>query len=88
MITPNSPIKNGTILYDEYPAKSGINAAIIISIFCGALLGGTGAVFQGFFRNPLADAGIMGVSSGATFGAVMTSVFGGVFSFSLNFKLS
>lgn len=61
---------------------------IIISIFCGALLGGTGAVFQGFFRNPLADAGIMGVSSGATFGAVMTSVFGGVFSFSLNLFVS
>lgn len=46
---------------------------IVISIFCGALLGGTGAIFQGFFRNPLADAGIMGVSSGATFGAVLST---------------
>lgn len=49
---------------------------IILSVFCGALLGGTGAVFQGFFRNPLADCGIMGVSSGASFGAVLFSAFG------------
>lgn len=47
---------------------------ILISILCGALLGGTGAVFQGFFRNPLADAGIMGISSGATFGAVLSGL--------------
>lgn len=47
---------------------------ILISILCGALLGGTGAVFQGFFRNPLADSGIMGISSGATFGAVLSGL--------------
>ena len=47
---------------------------ILLSIMCGALLGGTGAVFQGFFRNPLADPGIMGVCSGATFGAVMSGL--------------
>lgn len=47
---------------------------ILISILCGALLAGTGAVFQGFFRNPLADSGIMGLSSGATFGAVLSGL--------------
>ena len=47
---------------------------ILLSIICGALLGGTGAVFQGFFRNPLADPGIMGVCSGATFGAVISGL--------------
>ena len=47
---------------------------ILLSIMCGALLGGTGAVFQGFFRNPLADPGIMGVCSGATFGAVISGL--------------
>ena len=46
---------------------------VLLSILCGALLGGTGAVYQGFFRNPLADSGIMGVSSGATFGALLGS---------------
>jgi len=44
---------------------------ILLSLLCGALLGGTGAVFQGFFRNPLADSGVLGISSGATFGAVL-----------------
>ena len=47
---------------------------ILLSVICGALLGGTGAVFQGFFRNPLADPGIMGVCSGATFGAVLSGL--------------
>ena len=47
---------------------------ILLSITCGALLGATGAVFQGFFRNPLADPGIMGVCSGATFGAVISGL--------------
>ena len=31
-------------------------------------------MFQGFFRNPLADPGIMGVCSGATFGAVLSGL--------------
>lgn len=47
---------------------------ILLSVMCGALLGGTGAVFQGLFRNPLADPGIMGVCSGATFGAVLSGL--------------
>lgn len=40
-----------------------------------ALVGGglalSGAVLQGLFRNPMADPGIIGVSSGAAFGAVL-----------------
>ena len=36
-----------------------------LAALCGGLLAGSGAVFQGFFRNPLADSGIMGISSGA-----------------------
>lgn len=45
---------------------------ILLCILCGALLGGSGAVFQGFFRNPLADSGILGISSGATLGAILS----------------
>lgn len=37
----------------------------------GASLGLTGAVLQGFLRNPLADAGIIGIASGAAFGATL-----------------
>ncbi len=46
----------------------------ITALLCGALLASAGAVFQGLFRNDLADPYIMGVSSGATFGAVLASI--------------
>lgn len=48
----------------------------LLVLLTGILLGGAGAVFQLFFRNPLAEPGIMGISSGATLGAVIASVSG------------
>ncbi len=42
---------------------------ILIAI-TGAALGGSGAAYQGLFRNPLADPYIIGVASGAGLGAV------------------
>ena len=46
----------------------------------GALVGGTlglcGAALQGLLRNPLAEPGILGVSSGAALGAVVVMYFG------------
>ncbi len=45
---------------------------MLLAALCGMLLGGAGSVFQGFFRNPLADAGLVGISSGATLGAVLS----------------
>ncbi len=42
----------------------------LMAILTGALLAQCGAVMQGLFRNPLADPGIIGVSSGAAVGAV------------------
>jgi len=53
----------------------------LLVLLTGILLAGTGAVFQLFFRNELAEPGIIGISSGATLGAVIASAFG--FSFSL-----
>ena len=47
----------------------------ILAAVTGVLLGGSGAVFQMFFRNPLAEPGIMGISSGATLGAVAATMF-------------
>jgi iron complex transport system permease protein len=38
----------------------------------GAALGGSGAAFQGLFRNPLADPYLIGVASGAGMGAILT----------------
>ena len=43
-------------------------------MLAGALLAGAGCLFQGFFRNALADPAIMGVSSGAALGAVLVSI--------------
>ena len=51
---------------------------VLLVFITGFLLGGSGAVFQLFFRNPLAEPGIMGISSGATLGAVIASIVPGV----------
>jgi iron complex transport system permease protein len=45
--------------------------AILIGL-TGAALAGSGAAFQGLFRNPLADPYLIGVASGAGLGAVVT----------------
>lgn len=51
----------------------------ILGFMIGASLAVSGAVMQGLFRNPLADPGLVGVSSGAGFGAVVMIVLGGGF---------
>lgn len=43
----------------------------ILIALVGAALGGSGAAYQGLFRNPLADPFLIGVASGAALGAVM-----------------
>lgn len=55
----------------------------LLAALCGGLLAGSGAVFQGFFRNPLADSGIMGISSGAALGAVFSALLSASFASSL-----
>ncbi|EKU72147.1 iron ABC transporter permease [Selenomonas sp. F0473] len=42
-----------------------------VGLMVGASLGASGTVMQGIFSNPLADPGIIGVSSGAAVGAVI-----------------
>ncbi|MGB4585461.1 MAG: iron ABC transporter permease [Rectinemataceae bacterium] len=46
------------------------------AILLGAVLGGSGAAFQTIFGNPLVDAGFLGVSQGAAFGAALALVAG------------
>ncbi|MEO0730094.1 MAG: iron ABC transporter permease [Pseudomonadota bacterium] len=43
----------------------------ILGALIGATLGLTGAVLQGYLRNPLADPGVLGISAAAAFGAVL-----------------
>jgi len=44
---------------------------IFLSIFVGIALAAAGVIFQGIFRNPMADPYIIGVSAGASFGATL-----------------
>lgn len=43
---------------------------VLLGAFVGAALAVSGAIMQGLFRNPLADPGLIGVSSGAALAAV------------------
>ena len=47
-----------------------------LGAFVGSALAVAGAIMQGMFRNPLADPGLIGVSSGAALAAVATIAFG------------
>lgn len=49
---------------------------IVLGVLAGATLGYTGAALQGLLRNPLADPGVVGVSSSASLGAVSAIYFG------------
>lgn len=44
---------------------------LLVGLLVGSALGVAGAVMQGVFSNPLADPGLIGVSSGAAAGAVL-----------------
>ncbi len=52
---------------------------LLLGILVGAGLAVSGAAMQGLFRNPLADPGLVGVSSGAALAAVTVIVLGSSF---------
>lgn len=51
---------------------------LAMGLLVGASLAVSGVVMQGLFRNPLADPGLVGVSAGAGFGAIVAIVLGGL----------
>jgi iron complex transport system permease protein len=51
---------------------------VALGVAVGAALSVAGALVQGLFRNPLADPGLIGLSSGAALGAVFVIVLGSV----------
>ena len=51
---------------------------LLLGLVAGGGLGLAGALMQGVFRNPLADPGLIGVSSGAALAAAATIVLGGL----------
>lgn len=48
----------------------------LLALLVGAMLGGAGAALQGYLRNPLADPGVLGVSSSAALGGVLALYYG------------
>ncbi len=56
---------------------------MVLGVLIGAILGLSGAVLQGLLRNPLAEPALLGVSGGASFGAVIAIYFGFSASFAL-----
>lgn len=66
---PNAAIADATLLNVRFPR-------IILGLFVGAALGVSGAVMQALFGNPLAEPGVIGISSGAAMGACAAIVTG------------
>lgn len=56
---------------------------LVLALLVGGILGLSGAVLQGLLRNPLAEPGLLGVSSGASLGAVIAIYYGFAVSFAL-----
>ena len=69
LFTPSliSPTEHLVLLHIRLPRT-------LLCLGVGAILALCGAVMQGLFRNPLADPGIIGVSSGAALGAAFSMV--------------
>lgn len=49
---------------------------VLAAALIGAVLAGTGVAFQGIFKNPLVDSNLLGVTSGAGFGAALALLMG------------
>ena len=66
---PTDRVVEATLLVVRFPR-------IVMAIAVGAALAVAGAVMQAVFGNPLAEPGVVGVSSGAALGASVAIVFG------------
>ncbi|MET0956019.1 MAG: iron ABC transporter permease [Cryobacterium sp.] len=71
LAVPQHPNADATLWLVRFPR-------LVMAIVVGAALATAGVVMQGVFRNPLAEPGIVGVSSGAAVGASAVIVFGSV----------
>jgi iron complex transport system permease protein len=60
---------------------------VLLGVMVGATLGLSGAALQGLLRNPLAEPGLIGVSSTAALGAVLTLYTGAAGAFTLALPL-
>lgn len=56
---------------------------LVLAILVGGILGLSGAVLQGLLRNPLVEPGLLGISGGASLGAVIALYYGFAAAFTL-----
>lgn len=68
-MAPEDPVIESTLWVIRFPR-------IVMAIVVGASLATAGAVMQAIFGNPLAEPGVVGVSSGAALGASTAIAFG------------
>ncbi len=64
-----TPIRDGIVWDLRLPRT-------LLAVLCGAGLGLCGAIMQSLLRNPLADPFVLGISSGASTGAVLIVILG------------
>lgn len=64
---PMDPVAENVLLNIRLPR-------VLLGLLTGAALGLSGAVMQALFRNPLAEPGLVGLSAGASLGAVIAIV--------------
>jgi iron complex transport system permease protein len=69
LLSPHDTLP-GLILFDIRLPRT------VLALMVGAVLGLSGAVLQGFTRNPLAEPALLGVSSGAALGAIIAIYYG------------
>ena len=66
---PDVPVEQRIIIADvRFPR-------VLMAIVVGAALAVAGSAYQALLRNPLADPGILGISSGAALGAISATIF-------------
>ncbi len=66
---PRDPVGSSLLWEVRFPR-------VLLGTLVGGSLGAAGAAMQGMVRNPLAEPGVVGVSSGAALGGVAVIVFG------------
>lgn len=64
----NSQVMQNVIIEIRFPR-------VVASVLIGASLAISGVAFQSMFKNPLVSPGILGVLSGASFGAALGMIF-------------
>lgn len=69
-MTPSDELPGGIFLTLRIPR-------VLLAGVTGAILGVSGTLMQGLFRNPIVEPGLVGTSAGAAFGAALVIVVGG-----------